>query len=184
MGVRSSPPVEDGLVLVGIVARPHGLKGEVAIEPRTDFAGERFAAGAALLVELGGRFETLRVASERVHRGRPLVTFAGRATREAVEPLRGASLWIRAGERPPLEAGRFYHSELEGCRVETTCGTVVGEVVRVEATAGVPLLVVKGSAREVLVPLAEAICRAIEPGARRIVIEPPDGLLELNARRG
>jgi ribosomal 30S subunit maturation factor RimM len=53
--------------------------------------------------------------------------------------------------------------------------------VAVEATGGVPLLVVQGSAGEVLVPLAEAICRRIEPEARRIVIEPPDGLLELNA---
>ena len=178
---RSAPVLAEGLVLVGIVARTHGLKGEVAIDPRTDFADERFAPGAELLVEREGRLETLRVATERMHQGRPLVSFDGRASIEAVEPLRGASLWIREGTRRALEAGRFYHSELEGCRVETTRGAIVGVVARVEATGGAPLLVIEGSAGEVLVPLAEAICREIEPAARRIVIDPPDGLLELNA---
>ncbi len=177
-------PEGEGLVLVGIVARTHGLKGEVAIEPQTDFAEERFAPGASLLVERGGRLEILRVATQRVHQGRPLVSFEGCGSIEAVEPLRGASLWIREGVRPALEAGRFYHSELEGCQVETTSGVVVGVVTRVETTGGAPLLVIAGSAGEVLVPLAEAICRAIEPAARRIVIDPPEGLLELNAGTG
>jgi 16S rRNA processing protein RimM len=179
--MTSAPQVDDGLVLVGIVVRPHGLKGEVAIEPQTDFPDERFAPGAALLVDRGGRLETLTIATERRHQGRPLVTFAGREGIDAVEPLRGARLWIRERERAALEPGRFYHSQLVGCRVETMDGAAVGHVVAVEATGGVPLLVVQGSAGEVLVPLAEAICRRIEPEARRIVIEPPDGLLELNA---
>ena len=186
-GAMPSPTTADDLVLVGIVARPHGLQGEVAIDPHTDFADERFAPGAVLVAGRPNRLatlrpETLRVASCRVHQGRPLVRFEGRDTIEAAESLRGTTLWIREVERVPLEPGRFYHSELTGCRVETRSGAVVGDVVRIEETGGsAPLLVVAGRTGEVLVPLAEDICTAIEPAARRIVIEPPEGLLELNA---
>jgi len=110
------------------------------------------------------------------------VTFDGVQSIEAAEALRGAALWIRERERAPLAPGRFYHSDLEGCQVETTAGAVVGHVARVDTSGGgVPLLVVEGPMGEVLVPLADAICRVIEPAARRIVIEPPEGLLELNA---
>jgi 16S rRNA processing protein RimM len=90
-------------------------------------------------------------------------------------------LWIRAADRAAPPDGEFYHDALIGCRVETTAGKEVGTVSRVEGPRGMSILVVKGEgAREVLVPLAEAICPVIDPAARRIVIDPPEGLLDLN----
>jgi 16S rRNA processing protein RimM len=65
--------------------------------------------------------------------------------------------------------------------VETTDGRVIGLVDRVELGTGTPILVVAGPASEVLVPLAEEICRRVDVPARLIVIDPPPGLLELNA---
>jgi 16S rRNA processing protein RimM len=173
------------LVLVGTIERPHGLRGEVAVRSLTDFPAERFVAGAALVTApAGGQPDgsaTLRLAAVRWHRGRPLVVFDGVDDVEAAEALRGQGLWIAAADRPPLEAGVFYETDLVGCRVETAAGETVGTVRRLEGGRGASVLVVDGVAGEVLVPLAEEICRVIDPASGRIVIDPPEGLLELNA---
>lgn len=176
------PTSDDGLVLVGIVARPHGLRGQVIVNPETDFADARFAPGATVLVAIDGRLAPLTVSSLRFHQGRPIVAFEGRPTIEAVEGLAGATLWIREAERPALDAGHFYHSDLIGCRVETLDGAAVGTVTRVADEGGGPLLVIDAGGEEVLAPLNEAICRTIDVAAKRIVIDPPEGLLELNRK--
>jgi 16S rRNA processing protein RimM len=172
----------DELILVGRIVRVHGLRGDVVIQPETDFLEERFAPGAELLRRKADKtLETLRVESVHVHKGRPIVGFEGIDSIEAAEQLGRVDLWIRAADRAALPAGEFYHADLIGCRVETTAGREVGTVSRVEGPRGMSLLVVKGEgAREVLVPLAEAICPVIDTAARRIVIDPPEGLLDLN----
>jgi 16S rRNA processing protein RimM len=173
----------DDLILVGVVARPHGLNGHVLVNPETDFAEDRFAPGATVLAQIDGKLTPLKVASLRFHQGRPLVGFEGIGTIERAEPLAQQSLWIREADRPALEPGRYYHSDLVGCLVETMTGVVVGRVTRVHDESGGPLLAIGEGAREVLVPLAESICREINPAAKRIVIDPPEGLLELNASK-
>jgi 16S rRNA processing protein RimM len=176
------PPPEAGLVLVGIVARPHGLKGHVIVNPETDFAAVRFAPGSDVLVSVEGRLQRLTVSSLRFQANRPIVGFDGLESIEAVEPLADQALWIREADRPPLDAGWYYHSDLIGCRVETMAGTTVGHVARVDDSGGVPLLAIDRDRGEVLIPLAESICREIDAVGKRIVIDPPEGLLELNAR--
>jgi 16S rRNA processing protein RimM len=89
-------------------------------------------------------------------------------------------LWIRADSRPPLPEGRYYHDALIGCDVETVAGERVGQVTRIDTFGSAPLLAVKDGRHEMLIPLAEAICVRIDPAARRIVIDPPDGLLDVN----
>jgi 16S rRNA processing protein RimM len=176
----------EDVVLVGTIERPHGLHGEVVVNPLTDFPVDRFAPGASLLAARAGNpaggTRTLRIEDVRWHKGRPLILFAEVETVEAAEALRGLGLFIDAAARPALEAGLFYETDLVGCRVETTDGRLVGEVRRVEGAPGASVLAIDGQAGgEVLVPLAEDICRVIDPAARRIVIDPPAGLLELNA---
>ena len=175
-------PAGDDLILVGRIARVHGLRGDVVITPETDFLDERFAPGAELLRRKADKtVETLRVETVSVYKGRPIVGFEGLDSIEDAERLGRVELWIRAADRAALPDGEFYHDALIGCRVETTDGKEVGTVSRVEGPRGMSLLVVKGEgAREMLVPLAEAICPVIDPAARRIVINPPEGLLELN----
>jgi 16S rRNA processing protein RimM len=180
---QQAPPAD--LVLVGIIERPHGLQGEVVVNPLTDFPDERFVDGAALLTAPAGRQPdgrtTLRIAAVRWHKGRPLVLFDGVDGVDAAEGLRGQGLWIAAADRRALEPGLFYETDLVGCRVETVAGGPVGTVRRVDGAPGASVLVIDGPDGEVLVPLAEEICRVIDPASRRVVIDPPDGLLELNA---
>jgi 16S rRNA processing protein RimM len=177
--------VADDLVLVGRIAKPHGLRGDVAINPDTDFAEDRFAVGARLLltrrdVEVTGPIEDMTVAAVRFHNGRPIVRFRGLESIDAVEPLAGASLWIRAASRPPLPEGHYYHDALIGCDVETVAGERVGQVTRIDAFGSAPILVVHDGRSDVLIPLAETICIRIDPAVRRIVIDPPEGLLDVN----
>jgi 16S rRNA processing protein RimM len=174
----------DDMVVVGRIARPHGLHGQVIVNPETDFVEERFTVGSTLVTRGTGGEEVLTVSSFRVQGGRPVIAFEGLARIEDVERLAGLELRVPEESLQPLEPGSFYHHQLVGCVVELNDGTVVGEVERVEGGIGGSRLVVTGRAGEILVPLASAICVEIDIAARRIRIDPPEGLLDLNETRG
>jgi len=173
-------PAWDDMVLVGRVARPHGLKGQVVVNPETDFVEERFAAGATVWTRSGGGQEQLTVASMRVQNGRPIVGFAGFDRIEDVERLAGLELRVAEDALQPLQPGTYYEHQLVGCLVETIAGDVVGEVTRVEGGAGASRVVIGGPRGEILVPLAVDICVAIDVANRKIRIDAPEGLLGLN----
>ena len=150
----------------------------------TDFPQARFFPGAELFVTRGGRVERLTLTSVRFHAGRPVVGVAGVENMDAAEALAGLELRVPADQLASLPAGMFYRHDLVGCRVETRHGDTVGVVREVEGTLDGSRLVVAGENGEVLIPLASEICTAVDPAAKRIVIEPPEGLLELNTRPG
>jgi 16S rRNA processing protein RimM len=173
------------MALVGRIARPHGLKGQVAVNPETDFVEERFAAGASVWTRSSAGEEQLTVASLRLQNGRPIVGFIGFDRIEDVERLAGQELRVPEDALQPLQAGTYYEHQLVGCVVETTTGDVIGEVAKVEGGAGASRLVVDGPRGEILIPLAVDICVDIDVARKRIRINPPEGLLELNeTRRG
>jgi 16S rRNA processing protein RimM len=169
------------MALVGRIARAHGNRGQVIVNLDTDFPDERFRPGAELFTMRGGAVETLTLTSVRFQNGRPVVGIAGVDTMDAAEGLAGLELRIPAERLAPLPAGTFYHHDLIGCRVETGSGTPVGIVEGVEGTLSGSRLVVAGSSGEILIPLVVGICTTIDVDAKRIVIDPPEGLLELNA---
>jgi len=153
----------------------------VIVNVETDFPAERFQPGAELFVERGGRIDTLRVTSVRFHRERPVIGLAGVETMSQAEQLAGLELRIPAARLMPLPEGRYYHHDLVGCAVETRAGERVGTVRRVDASYGGDRLeVVDDGGAEILIPLVSPICVRIDVAAKRIVIEPPDGLLDLN----
>lgn len=168
---------------MGWIARPHGLRGQVVVNLETDFPEERFQPGAELFVERRGVVEPLRLTSVRFQNQRPVVGIAGVDTVDAAEPLAGLELRVPADRLAALPRGTFYRHDLVGCRVETDAGTPVGVVREVEGTLDGSRLVVAGVNGDVLIPLASEICTAIDPSAKRIVIDPPEGLLDLNERR-
>jgi 16S rRNA processing protein RimM len=121
------------------------------------------------------------VLDSREHDGRWIVGFVGVETIEAAERLRDLRLEIPAHQVKPLGPGAYYLHDLVGCQVETTGGLVVGRVEDVHRGAGPALLTVTGPGGEVLVPLVDELCREVDVTARRIVLAPVEGLLELNA---
>jgi 16S rRNA processing protein RimM len=110
-----------------------------------------------------------------------VIGLAGVATIAAAEALAGAELRIPADQLVALPPGSFYEHELVGCRVETRGGAVIGVVQAVEGSLGASRLVVGGARGEILIPLATEICTTIDVNGKRIVIDPPEGLLDLNA---
>ena len=168
------------MAVVGRIARPHGLRGHVFVNVDTDFPESRFRPGAELFVDRGGAPVAMVVATVRFQRERPVVGFAGVGTIEEAEALAGRELRVPLDWLEPLPAGRFYHHDLIGCRVETREGREVGVVRDVEDAQGNCRIVVASGSGEVQIPLASAICTTIDPAVRRIVIDPPEGLLELN----
>ncbi len=173
----------DDWPVVGRVTRPHGLRGQVVIHPETDFIEERFAEGATVWTRSAAGDEQLTVASMRVQNGRPIVGFKGFERIEDVERLAGLELRVPEDALQPLQPGTYYEHQLVGCAVETTAGDVVGEVAKVEGGAGASRVVINGPRGEILIPLAVDICVEIDVANKKIRINPPEGLLELNEVR-
>lgn len=171
------------MVTVGRIVRPHGIKGAVVVEPESDFAADRFRPGSELQWARSGEPATVRVATSREFQGRWIVGFEGVATMNEAETLRGLELRVPPDALAALGPDAHYVHDLEGCAVVTTVGADVGRVTRVQFGSGAPLLVVAAQGGEVLIPLAAHICRRIDVAAKRIEIDPPEGLLELNRVR-
>jgi 16S rRNA processing protein RimM len=169
----------DDLILVGRIARTHGIRGHVIVNPETDFADDRFVPGRVLHLEMPGGPTQMTIASVRFHLGRPIVEFEGLESIEDAELLIGAELRMPEAELPPLPGGTFYRHDLVGCEVRQIDGQVVGRVTGVEGPMERSRLVIAGRRGELQVPMVAPICVSVDPASRVIVIDPPKGLLEL-----
>ena len=170
----------DEMAVVGRIVRPHGLRGDVVVHPETDFIEERFQPGASFATRSAAGDEQLIVRTARMAGGRPVVGFAGVASVEQAEGLVGRELRVPEETLQPLGEGMYYLHQLTGCVVSTTAGARVGTVAKVDGGVGSSRLVIEGERGEILIPLANEICVEIDVAAKRIVIAPPDGLLDLN----
>ena len=168
------------LVAVARVARPRGVRGEVAADLLTDFPG-RFE-GLEKLVAVGpaGARRLLALEGHWFHGGRVVLKFEGYDSPEAAAELAGLELAVPESEAVELEEGEFYDWQLEGCRVETIGGGTLGTVAEVMRTGGeAPVLVVRGEGgREHLIPFAESICVEVDAARKLIRVDAPEGLLD------
>jgi 16S rRNA processing protein RimM len=171
------------MAVVGIVARTHGLRGEVVINPATDFPQERFRAGGTLFMARAGSPVAVTIRDAWFHRGRPVVSFDGIETLSEAERLRGAELRVPEEALQPLPPDSWYEYELVGCAVRTVGGDEIGTVAAIEGPAGAKRLIVGQGGREIDVPLVVEICVSVDADVGMIVINPPDGLLEVNRTR-
>ena len=167
-------------LLVGLVARAHGNRGQVIVNPETDFAEQRFRTGATLLV--GPDERPMTIASVRFQQQRPVLGLEGVESIDAAEAMAGMELKMPAASLDALPAGTYYRHDLIGCEVQDTEGRILGEVAAVEGTLEASRLVINAPHGEVLIPLVAAICVDVDPAARKIRVAAPEGLLELNSR--
>lgn len=167
------------MVSVGRVARPQGIRGEVIIDPATDFPEDRYAEGASVYVERDGAVEPLVVAASRMHAGRPVVRFEACASMDDAEMLRGQELRVPESELAELPENVWYHHQLLGSRVRTKDGREVGTVTAISGPTERSILVVEGPDGQALVPLVAEFC-TVDVAGKVVVIDPPEGLLEAN----
>ncbi|HZI65970.1 MAG TPA: ribosome maturation factor RimM [Thermoanaerobaculia bacterium] len=167
------------MLLVGIVRRPHGIAGEVSVEPATDFP-ERFVSGAAFTWIRGGEERALVIATVRPHADRLLVRFDGVDDGEAARSLAGGDLMVPDEAATAVPDDYFYAHEVEGWRCEDAAGHELGKAVEIARTAGGAMLLLdSGGAEPVAIPFVRPIVVSVDRDARRIVLDPPEGLLEL-----
>ncbi|WP_422756795.1 ribosome maturation factor RimM [Micromonospora sp. WMMD708] len=194
------------MLIVGRIGKPHGIRGEVTVEVRTDEPEARFAPGAVLCTEPGatprvaaprrGAVEPagavapgvayevpaeLTVEAARWHQGRMLVAFEGVLDRETAEALRGTLLGVdSASVAPPEDPEEFHDHQLVGLAVVTPAGEHLGEVAKIDHAPASDLLVLRrpqgGSA---LIPFVKAIVPEVDLAGGRVVVDPPAGLLDL-----
>jgi 16S rRNA processing protein RimM len=164
-------------LVVGRIGRPHGIRGEITIDVRTDEPDTRFAKGTTIATDPAAA-GPLTVERARWHSGRLLVRFTGIADRDAAEALRGVWLVVDSGDIPPsADPDDFHDRELIGLAVVTADGTDVGEVADV-LHHGQDILVVDGPTGQTLVPFVTALVPEVDVPGGRLVIDPPPGLLD------
>ncbi|HEX3394703.1 MAG TPA: ribosome maturation factor RimM [Acidimicrobiales bacterium] len=152
------------LLEVGLVVKPHGVRGDVIVDLFTNRPETRVAPGAVLVTDRG----PLEVVSSRPHQGRWIVVFAGVVGRDGAEALRGT----RLSAEPLDEDGALWVHELIGAEVVDVDGGSHGPVLAVEANPASDLLVLSGDR---LVPLTFVVERRPDG---TVVIDPPDGLFD------
>lgn len=177
-----SPPLPER-ILVGRITRPHGVRGEVAVEVLSEVA-DRFAAGSELEAETPAGRRRLRVTRSRPSRTAAIVAFEGVGDRDAAETLRGAALEIARDRVPEPAAGSYWYWELVGCRCVDAREGELGRVVDLEeGAAGVVLLVESEDGRRLPLPFVEAFVAGVDRVARRIDWRLPEGLIAACASR-
>jgi 16S rRNA processing protein RimM len=163
-------------VIVGIVGRAHGIKGEVGIDVRTDEPDRRFVPGAALGREDGGA--ALTVESVRDHSGRMLVRFRGYPDRTAVETLRGTVLVVQVDATArPADEEEYYDRQLTGLRVLDAHGADVGRVADVIHLPEQDLLEIRTPTGTRLVPFVRALVPEVDLDAQTVRLADVPGLL-------
>ena len=163
-------------VVVGRIGRAHGIRGEVAIDVRTDEPERRFAPASRLIA--GDR--TLTVSRTRWHSGRLLAAFAELSDRTAAEVLRGTLLEADVdSDELPSDDGEYYDRQLIGLSARRTSGEVLGEIASVVHHGEQDTLVIRtGTGAEILVPFVAEIVPTVDMDGGFVVVADVPGLLD------
>jgi len=167
-------------VVIARIVKARGIRGEVACVLETDFPS-RFSSLEQVTVWMpDGKRLSLKVEDHWFHNQRVILKFEGYDTMTAAQRLAGGRLVIAEADVEPLAEGQFFERQVIGSEVVTSDGRTLGLVTRVMRTGGTDLLVLEGDdGRERLIPFADEICTDVDVAAKRITIDPPEGLLDL-----
>jgi 16S rRNA processing protein RimM len=172
---QPAAPVE---VVVGRIGKPHGLRGEVTIDVRTDEPDLRFAPGATLQAQQGTRESTLTVSTSRWHQGVLLVRFEESVDRTAAEGLRGTVLLAtHSADATPADPDEYYAHQLVGLAAYDVDGTHLGEITALTTGAQDLLTVRTPDGRDALVPFVTALVPEVDLAGGRIVVADRPGLV-------
>lgn len=177
-GVRAEQSAS--LVVLAVVRRPWGRRGELLLELQTDWPSERFASGVELRIKRrDGRESKAIVEKLRFVTAGPLLALRGVDSISSAQPLTGASIVASAESLPRQPNVALLHAELTGMMLVDDTGRTLGVVQSIDESPAALLMVVRRvDGSEALVPLVSAFLDGIDLGARRLVVTLPDGLLD------
>ena len=156
---------------VGFVRGPHGIQGELSIEPMTDFP-DRFVPGAVLLAGKAN----YTISAVRIHKKGLLVTLAGITTRNQAEVLRGKLFEVAESDLPDLAEDQYFRFDIVGIDVVDENGTSLGKVADVLETGANDVYIVRDEESELLIPAIDSVVKEIDTEARRMVVDVIPGL--------
>jgi 16S rRNA processing protein RimM len=168
-------------LVVGRLRKPHGLKGDCTLFPLTDEPAAVFAAGRSVwLVGIDGKVAAgpLSIERSRSYHREWLIKFTGADHRDALEPWRGLFVAVPETELRPPEGDEVYVHELAGFSVRLPDETPMGLVTAVYDTRAGLMIEVQGPRREFLLPYKKEFVREVDREGRRLVVTPPEGLVE------
>jgi 16S rRNA processing protein RimM len=166
-------------VVVGRIGRPHGVRGEVTVEVRTDDPDLRFVPGAVLRTDPPER-GPITIAGVHWHSGTLLLRLEGVDSREAAEAVRNTELVVPVAELPEIEdPDSYYDHQLVGLTARLSDDAVLGEVTAILHEAQDLLVVRRVEGGEVLIPFVSAIVPTVDLDGGFVVVDPPEGLLDL-----
>ena len=177
---NSASTEDESLVVIARATRTRGLKGEVVADLLTDFPDRFKNLSRLFAVAPGGEPWAIQLENHWFQNDRVVLKFAGYDTVEAASTLVGYDFAVPQSESVRLAEDEYYDWELEGCKVETVAGQQVGIAKGVMRTGGVHLLVVVNEQKkDSLIPMVSSIIVKLDTKNELIVIDPPEGLLEL-----
>jgi len=166
------------LITIGKAVKPFGVKGEMKIEPMTDFP-ERFKElGRVYLVSPAGHELVCTVRSVRYAGETPIILFSGYDAPEKAKELNGWFLKVPESETVPLPEGQYYWYELMGMDVFSESGEKLGAIVDIFETGSNDVYVMKRGRQEVYIPATKEVIRQVDRKAKRMIIHLIDGLME------
>lgn len=169
------------MVRVGLVTKPHGIKGEIKLQ--LDFGEpEEFLNYTEIMLDSPGyeSGRTFKVSRCRFQGDLVILQLDGVSDRTAAEELRGSEVWIDRQLLPELPAGKYYRHDLVGLSVVTEKGRKLGRVEDFLATGGHDVLVVLDGRREYLIPLADEFLVNVDTTAGLLTVAEVPGLFEIN----
>lgn len=163
---------------MGFIRRPHGIRGELGV----DWKGESLPEPGDLIYLGNGETEPAAwvVAASRNHNGQLLLSLKGLEDRTSAEKLAGSKLYLPRDAVPPAGEDEAFVADLPGCQIFLPDGALVGELDHVEFPGGKMIWAIKGTGNaEILFPAEPQFISDLDMERRRIVIDPPEGLLEI-----
>jgi 16S rRNA processing protein RimM len=166
------------LIAVGEIVKAQGVRGELKVLPLTDNL-KRFGQIRRLYFQAKDGLRELKLLGYRPFQGYVLLRFDGITDLTAAEALGRGLIFIPRQERPQLPAGRYYYDEIEGLKVYTVSGELLGTVVRIIETGSNDVYCVEdASGAQVLIPALKSVIQEINLEQGKMVVELPPGLLE------
>ncbi|MBP3047686.1 ribosome maturation factor RimM [Bacillus subtilis subsp. subtilis] len=166
---------------VGKIVNTHGIKGEVRVISKTDFAEERYKPGNTLYLFMDGRNEPVEVTvnTHRLHKQFHLLQFKERQNLNEVEELKNAIIKVPEEELGELNEGEFYFHEIIGCEVFTEEGELIGKVKEILTPGANDVWVIgrKGK-KDALIPYIESVVKHIDVREKKIEIKLMEGLID------
>jgi len=172
--MKSSKP---GFIIIGQILAPWGASGKLKVEVITDFP-QRFAPSSKIYINR----QPMSIDSTEWHKGKAIIKLNTINSIEDAQRLQGQPIEIHHSQLQPLPEGQYYHFQLIGLEVWTTQGELLGNITEILTAESNDNYVVRGAESKILIPAIEDVVKSIDLNKGHIVIEPIEGLLNLNKK--